>query len=389
MKVLLIILAILVVAVALLIGFQHDSGYVIVHFSHSQVELAFWTAIIGTLIAFIVLYVIVRILARLFGLGSYFRKRKKVRVAGSIKELTEGGLTDTVNGRWASAHNQLEKAAELSRNKLIPRLFCALNAHLAGNWATRDTALSSVDTKNKSEQTTFQLARAQFLVASEEWEKALSCLKNLHQQDSSHPQINFLLAKTCFHLHEWQQLHQLLPNLKKNKSIDAALLQRWQDTCFLKRLQQATRQCTDFLLDTWKRADRSEREKTAARHAYVDGLIRLNEFQRAKSELTGLLKKSWSTELCGCYANFPAEQAEELLPVVDKLCQQHPTEVACRKTLGMLCLKAKRYVRAKEILTTVVGEAPCRHSLQALASAHQAEGEWEQAATCLTRALAF
>jgi HemY protein len=387
MKVLLVILAILIVAIALLIGFQHDSGYIIIHFANNQIELAFWTALIGVLIAFIVLYIVVRILARLFNLGAYFRKRKKVRTAAHIKELTEDGLMDTVNGRYATANNQLEKAANLSRNKFIPKLFCAFNAHLAGNWAVRDTALSSVDTKNKAEQLSFQLARTQFLLASQEWEKALPALKNLHQQNSSHPHINFLLAKTCYHLQEWQQLNLLLPSLKKNKHLDEALLRQWQNICFLQRLHLAARQSTDMLMDTWKRADRQERDKVDAKRAYIEGLVSLNEHQRAKSELASLLKKNWDANLCQSYTAFPAEQAEELLPVVDKFCQQRPNEVACRLALGILCLKAKRFVRAKEILTAVVNEAPSQEALQALAGAHQAEGEWEQAAIHLQRAL--
>jgi uncharacterized protein HemY len=258
---------------------------------------------------------------------------------------------------------------------------------MAGNWATRDLALSTIDAKNKDEQTTFQLAKAQFLMASHEWEKALACLKNLYQHNPSHPQINFLLAKTAYHLHEWSLLNDLLPHLKKTKGLDSTLLLQWQEIGFAQELQQAARQSTDLLTDAWRRADRDERDRTSAKVAYIQGLLYLREYARAKIELAAFLKKTFDPQVCVCYTQFPANEAESLLSAVDRLCQQHPGQLACRKTLGILCLKSKHFVRAREILIAAVKEAPCRDSLQALANVYQADGEWERAAKYFSQAL--
>ena len=389
MRVLLIILLIAIVAVALLVGFQHHSGYVIVHFSQTQMELSFWTAILGLLISFIVLYIIVRILVRLFSLGSYFKKRKTIRQAQNIKQLTEDGLVDAINGRWSSASNQLDKAASLSRNKLVPKLFCAFSAFLAGDVANRDMALSTIDAKNKDEHIAFQLAKAQMLMGSNDWEKAFSCLKTLHNQHPNHGYTSVLLAKACSQLHEWPLLAELLSSLKKNKAVNEEQYREWRGTCFKHRLQVAARQSMDMLTDTWKRGDRDDKSKLAAQQTYIEGLINLNEFDKAKSELASLLKKQWNPVLCASYEKFPDEQADELLHVVDKLCQQHNNDINCRKTLGILCCQAKRYVRAKEILTQVVSEKAGAGAMRALAAAHAAEGEWEQAAAMLQEAVSL
>jgi HemY protein len=310
-------------------------------------------------------------------------------LAQNIKKLTENGLLDALNGRWPSANSSLEKAATLSRNKLIPKLFCALGALLEGNATNRDLALSTVDIRNKQEQTSFQLAKAQILMASQDWEKAFSCLKIQYEKTPSHPYAIFLLAQTCCQLQEWALLSQLLPNLKRNKAVKETQYKRWQEECFHYRLKLASRQSTNELMDTWKRADRDEKSRLLVKKTYIEGLIGLNEFEKAKSELAYLLKKQWDALLCYCYLKFPADQIDGLLTAVDSLCQEHPHEIICQKTLGILCYQSRRYVRAKEILSSAVLQHPCRESLEFLAYAHAAEGEWEQSIVFLKQALSL
>lgn len=385
MRALLILLIILVLAALAIIGLQHESGYVIIHLAKTQIELSFWTAAIATLVGFIVLYILVRILVRLFGLGRYFKKRKKNKLVHNSKQLTENGIVESINGRWSTAGNYLEKAAILASSRLLPKLLCAFNFQREGNWDNRDVALNMINPKNKDEQITFQLAKAQMLMGSREWEKALACLKTLHQQNPTHQFATYLLACVCDHLHEWGRLAELLPNLKKNKNLQTSKYVAWQEKSFARRLQLAARQSTNDLSELWDRADRDSKQYLSCKKAYITGLLDLNEFDKAKNELGRMLKKSWDATLCALYETFPATQAEDLILVVDKLCQQHPSERACRRALGVLCNKAKRYVRAKEILTTLVEETPCDVSLRALANAHAGEGEWEKAAGYLLR----
>lgn len=387
MRVLLALLIVLIVAVVLVMGFQHGSGYVIIHLSKTQLEVSFWTAAVSLLIAFIVLYIVVRLLSKLFGLGAYFKKKKKLRRAQNAKQLSNSGMIDIINGRWSSARNNLEKAAGLTRHNFLPKLYLAISSHLEGDTVKRDLTLSTIDTKNKEEHVSLQLAKAQFLMNHQDWEKALACLKGLRQQIPASPYLTLLLAKTCSHLHEWPLLTQLLPNLRKNKTVQESLYNEWQEKCFKHQLRIGARQSTDMLIDTWKHGSRDERAYLSARQTYIQGLLDLNEFEKATTALATLLKKQWEPKLCASYQQFPDSQADELIHTVDKLCQQHPSDANCKKTLGILCYKAKRYVRAKEILAAVVSEHPCPDSLQALAKAHAAEGEWEKAADCFKRAI--
>jgi HemY protein len=386
-KILLLLLAVLVIAITLFVGFQQHSGYVIIHYGQTQVEASFWTAAISLLALFFVLYLAVRIIAKLLGLGAYFRKRRKNKRARNARKLTNTGLLDAINGRWSSANTNLEKASSLTRNKLLTKLFWAFCSHLEGNTAKRDSTLASIDTHGHEESTSLELAKSMMLMASNDWEKALFCLKILHEKTPSHAHTALLLAKTCSHLHEWPLLSQLLPNLKKRKIISEKLFNSWQEQCFLYELRTAARQCTDRLAETWKRASRDEKSYLSTKQAYIEGLQDLNEFDKAKNALSSLLKKQWEPSLCDCYARFPDEQADGLIHAVDKLCQQHPNDIACRRALGILCHKAKRSVRAQEILTAVVTEKPCRNSFQALADSHAADGNWETATVYLRKAL--
>lgn len=384
MKTILILLTLLAV-IAGLVGLQQHPGYVIIHFAQTQVELSFWTAAFSLILAFFITYGCVRILVKLFGLGAYFRKRKKRRRAKQREQCIEQGIIDLLNGRWPSASSLFKKAETLSPEDFVPALLRAISHHLEGDMVQRDLALRTLDTKNDDEQLSLQLAKAQLLMDNQEWESALSCLQLLHTQYPKHAYAGLLLARCCEKLSEWPLLRKIMPNLRKNKLVSEQQLSQWRLSCFCHSLQTAARESVDALVETWKEGQREDRFSLRAKTIYIEGLQNLRAYDKAEDAIFSFLKKQWEPNLCHFFETFPTDKIEDLIPAVDSLCQQHPLDTACQKALGVLCFQSKRYVRAKEILSTVVEEFPDTAALQALADVYMAEGEWQKAAYCLQR----
>ena len=380
MKTLWTVLILVIVAAAIAAGVEQHDAYVILHLAHTQIETSFWIACLTAAVAFIVFYFALRLLIRIFGVGEYLRNRRKIKRARNARELTEAGLLDTLNGRWSSAQNHLGRAAGFSRDSFLPKLLQTFAAQLQGDTATRDILLNAIDTKNPEQDLSLQLTKAQLLMHAGEWEKVLSCLSALRKASPTHPHLVSLHAKACYKLKEWDALANTLPFLKKNQSVSPETLNQWQLECFIHNLKIAGDHTKEAVSGTWKMGSRELQDSVLAKEQYLKSLLALNEYELAKEKLLNFLKKKWQPALLPLLVDCLEQDDAKLIITVDKWAQRYPNEPKVTEALAMLCLKAGRVPRAKEILLQLAQKNPSKAIYNALAKAAAAEEDWKAAA---------
>lgn len=348
MKILLGILVILIVAGVLAISMSHHSGYVIVHLAHTQIEVAFWTAAVTLFVAFIVLYIIIRLLCTLFGLGKTIRTHRRINNMLSVQQRSDDGCMAMLNGQWMRANNHFAKALGHTRHPLLLTTLAGYCAQQQGDLETRDKLLDDLAARlpNKSEQ--IQLAKIQLLMENKQWEQVLPMINTLKKHNHK-PYVTYLHAQTLAALEEWGPMGELLDELKKHQDLAAEPGKTWAMAAYTHRLQHCTHSLSE-LNTAWHSIPKTFRHNNEIVACYAAQLILLQQQAEAQATLRQQLKKHWNATLLSLLAKTVDHNPEKLLTEAKRWLSDHPNDCDLLALLGQICLKLQFLTQAKEYL---------------------------------------
>ena len=331
-----------------------DNGYILIGYDVWSIEGSLALFILLDVILFAVLYFTIRFFVRLWQTPSTVRTwhhHRQIRLAQ--KSLTRG-LLEMAEGDWKGAEKRLLKHAANAETPLLNYLAAARAAQLQGEHERRDQYLQLAHESMPSADIAVSLTQAELQLAHQQLEQALATLKHLKSIAPRHVYVLKLLSELYQQLGDWQQLQELLPELKKRKACSNDELEQLECRVHQFSLQQAAGKDLPALENAWKKIPRRKRFQTNLVIEYSRHLVSLNEPDKAIREINQCLNKhqeeQWDEGVLVAYGNIEGTNPANQLTVAENWLKIKPSNPALLLMLARLSLKAKLWGKARSYL---------------------------------------
>lgn len=382
--------SLLLILLAVWVGFliHQDSGYVMVAYNGYTAETSLWVAVICLIIAFGVLYFLIRFVKHASGLSGRYQKWDKRRKSERARNLTNQGLCDLAEGNWHEAQKNLTKSAKHHPNPLINYLASARAAHFAKDYNARDEHLRKAHASTQGAEVAVGLTQATLQIESKQWEQALATLNHLNQITPNHHYILKLLCKVHLELADWSVLQKLLPQLRRYAIFDDTEFEQIDKQIHLGLLNEASKSHNlNKLYTEWESFPKKWRQDPRALTLYTTYLIEFHDYQQAADLISKFLKKQWDIGLVNNYGLALTDNLTAQIATAEGWLEKHPGEPELLLCIGRLCLKANLLGQAEHMLNTCIAAAALPEAYRMLGQVLEALEKPEKALEMYKKAL--
>lgn len=378
-----ILVALLGVGVALLA--RQDTGYVLIARTPWAIEISLILFIVMLLASFVISYYLVRFLVNSWGLSRRMHDWQDRRHAVHARKSLNKGLLELAQRHWVKAEKLLLQNIEHSESPLLNYLAAASAAQEQGADARRDQFLSKAHESMPGADVAVGLTQADLQLKHGQLEQALATLMHLRSLAPKHPYVLKLLMRLYTELHDWEKLHQLMPELRKRKVSDEAMLDAVEAKVY-GQLLNATRD-QQRLQQLWQQVPRRLRYDVTLLQAYVGGLLRFNADEEALTVLRDALKKHWDHRLLRLYARCHAADVARQLSWAEQWSAEHGKDPVLLEILGDLAVRNQLWGKARAWFEASIGQSPQPRTYRALGDLLERLEEPERAAECYRKGI--
>ena len=358
---------VLALLVSLNLGFPGDPGYLLIAFGSTTFE----TSLFALLVAFIVLYVVIKlILIVLRWINPWqlirFGRNYKENLRANSRSKTIEGLLYFTRGSWESSYNLLKKGMKDSDASVVNYLAAAYAAHQQGNKEAWMNCLETAEEKYPAARSTINSLKAQLLFKSNQLEQCVAVLQQMKTRSLNDASLLQLLKEVYLKLNDWEQLEKLLPALEKNNVIDNEEAELMRVRIFMENLYWTSNQRVDFsnaelgaqLEKAWKKGPALYKQDERIVKHYVEILFKLDQKEQAGKAIEVALNKNWSDELIKRYGELDFGTPHRQLIIAESWIQGRPGNASLLVTLGRLAMRNELWGKAREYFDTSIEVAP-------------------------------
>ena len=197
-----------------------DPGYAVISFNHWMISTSAFVAVVTLVIAFVVLYILIRLLKNIFAIPRKISRHKKLSDALHFQENISRGILMMSAGDFHQAEKYFSKLANKT-NSCANYLLAAQAAQSQQAFDRRDLYLERAKLGDSQAEFAVSLLQAQFYLQANQLDDALLILKHLYKQDEKNPAILNALKTIYLKTHAQESLRLILPQLKKLKLISS------------------------------------------------------------------------------------------------------------------------------------------------------------------------
>ena len=388
---------VLALALNLATGFPADPGYLMVAFGNTTFE----TSLFALLVAFGIIFLLLRLLLilfyafnpfRLVSFGKNFSENRKSRQRTKSVE----GLLAFARGDWQLAYGLLIRGAKQADSNVANFLAAAYAAHELEDRDAWKKALTDAEEEYPTSRSTIQFVKAQLLFKSNQLEQCLAILEQIKNSGSKEKGVFKLLKEVYINLEEWQKLDDLVPVLEKRKIIDAVDAETIRKRVFVKQLGgviehsrsesdddgSADSTQLDFLRKMWKKSPAKYREDEKIVKYYTDLLVKLGAKIDAAKALETALSKNWSNCLIIKFAEMDYDSNQVQLLVAENWLKARPANSPLLLSLGRICMRNKLWGKAREYYQASIRISPSAEAYGELARLLKNLGDDTQSEHC-------
>jgi HemY protein len=309
-------------------------------------------------------------------LHAWHSQRKSKQALASY----ERGVLALSQGNWGNAERDFIRHIRYSKMPMVNYLFAARAAQSMGAIDKRDQYLHLAHDTDEKEATAVALTQAELQIEQNQFEQALTALKQIHEKDSRNGYALILMVKIYKKLNDWPSLFELLPVLKKRQVFSHEEYADLEHSCYRKILESypADKDFTE-LKKLWQSAPKSLREDTGMIKLYCTKAINLNQSGEVEAILRQFLKKNFDEDIVELYGQLDIDPVVKQISLVESLAQQYPTNPVILLTLGRLCLKNKLWGRARNYFESSIGAGTSTEAYKELADLLTQLGEKDTA----------
>jgi len=357
MKSLFWLLAVFAAAVGLVMLGRIDNGYVLFILPPYRVEVTMLFFGVALAVAFILFYVVFRLLSHTLSLPAYVRAYRARRRRERAHAALAAALQAFYEGRYARAEKEASIAFETGSSRGVAALLAARAAHQMRDFHGRDQWLERAQGAGRDAQAAVLVSRAELALEDRDFAAARDALRNL--QDAGPKQIATarMLLRAERGAGDWDQVLRLANQLGKKDAIAPALAEEYKVQATVELLARSATDAEAFGR-RWREVDSRDQlhprvAAAASRHATALGLAPL-----AREILDRALSAEWTPQLVALYAELPegldeaarAAEARVRIERAERWLLERNRDAQLLATLGRLCGQAELWGKARSFL---------------------------------------
>lgn len=387
MKVFLAALIALAVAAVLAVAIQYDSGYILLAFGHTTVEMTLWVGLALLLLSGLLLWLLASLLrrsARLSGrLGVLRGERRTMRE----RQRSQRGVIAYAQGNWLQAKRLLLSSVS-SDKPLANYLLAARACQRLGDDRGMAQALDQARACGTQAEVAAALTLAELQLDSGQAGEALTTLAGLGKGAERHPATLLLLARAHRARGDWQALLELLPVLNKRQLLLPKQRFEWEMEALRGQLQRLRQEGdAGALLKWWQQLGRSNPHRSPLLEDMIPALLALGCSGEASKLVRGAIKQQWRDELVLLYAGIRDDDPASQLRSAESWLKDQPNNPQLLLALGRICLRNELWGKAREYLEQAHHLSPSATVCFELSRLLEHLGEAEKAAGLLREGL--
>ncbi|MDP6967588.1 MAG: heme biosynthesis HemY N-terminal domain-containing protein [Gammaproteobacteria bacterium] len=354
---------------------QLDPGYILLAWRETTVEMSLWVGLVLILIAFVSLYLVLRVL---FSVQAPWQFLLRWSAEGKLRRMqrqTRHGLLALANGQYGRA---VEKLAGLVANTSQPLVVIPALAEAEARLGQFDQAqarLQQLLTSMPEAAALVGLTQARIFIQQGDAEAALQPLQQITAKDKRHGQANEMLLELLQGLHRWTDVIALLQAIDSAKQMPAEVLAQQQQKAYSQAFAHLKpgSDGVEQLLQLWRKAPSAVQQSSGCRLALVQamGQAEGKPAQSTAEFIESSLQQQWDDALVLEYAHLPMTNVEQALRQAETWQLQARQSAALQLTLGRLCRRLELWGKARDYLRASI-------QLQASKEAHAELARLEQ-----------
>lgn len=380
MKALFTGLIVLLVAVALAMVIRQDPGYVMITVRDWTIESSFVVFLVAGLAAFGVLYYLIRLLGASAAAPGRFRRWRRLRQERSAMKLLAQGYTELASCQWRDAESVFARSAKNNSLPYLSYLFAARAAAKQGENARCSGYLQKARQSMRKGDVAVGIAEVESYLEQGNGEIAEEMLHWLRCRAPKDKGVATLARKVYTQLGRWDKLAKLVPHLRSLGLVTLAEKEQLEDEAyegiFLRAVETKD---GNAMIEAWKRAPKSLRNRPAVVEKYVRQLVKLGYGDAAESAIHTLSKNCWNDKLVYIYGHLESADAIRQLHRAEAWLKGHPHNPILLLTLGRLCIRNEQWKRARQYLEESVALHPYAETCRVLGDLLEQLGEPEAA----------
>ncbi|HFQ91433.1 MAG TPA: hypothetical protein ENK29_00995 [Chromatiales bacterium] len=384
MKLLFTALIVLVIAVVITLVARDDPGYIVINFQDWTIETSFILASVALGVAFVVFYLIMRVVMKVFFFPGNYNKwrgrRRDEKLSRKSHEALTNGVVALINGRWKEAERELMAFIEVSKSPVLNYLFAARAAEKLGAHGRRDEYLNKASELMPKAETAIGLTRAELLIQEGKMDRALKTLEILRVNEPKQEAVTKRLLALYHDVRDWHHLLALLPTARKRNILSYEKTRELEILANTELLNEAgADHDVRKLHEVWQHMDKDVRKLPELVSVYVNQLMKCNSGTNAEMVLSRYLQKHWDENLVYLYGLINGDTQIQLSRAETWL-RNHKDSFSLMLTLGRLYKRDKQWDKARQYLESCLAvEEENAEVLQELAGVVDEMGESEKA----------
>jgi HemY protein len=369
MRLLLVLIIALAASAGIALLVKDDPGYVLITVGQWTVETTVAVLVIVLLVAFVVLYKLLRYSVALVKVPQSTAKALKRRRTYSSDRYLAHGTTQLIEGRWQQAERSFARSAKDSPEPILGHLGAARAAHALGDTKKRDYYLRTAGADQADGNVAVGLTQAELLLDEGNTEAALARLTRLRNHMPKHAQVLALLARAYGERKDWEGLWQLLPDLDRRKAIPESDYSDLERTVYRELLALKTKsESLKELRNVWKSVPQHLRHDPDLVADYAGYLETHDAGDEAEQVIRRALDKQWDQKLVLAYGELSRCNPDTQLKFAESWVHGHKDESQLLLTLGRLARRKHHWTKAREYYEASLSKAPNAEAYQELGS---------------------
>lgn len=328
---------ILAICLALLAGTYlfETPGYIKIAYGDSYVE----TTILSFCMVLVCLWILDKILAKLWGLFGYRRKR--------AENILNMGLSAYLLKDWTRAEKLLSKEGPKGQLPQSRKLFAALAASKLGKDDKVTEHLASFDSKDPHAK----LLTIELLLENNQVDEAYRQISPLFVKKPRDNAFLSLFARTLQAKKQWDELLEVLPRVAKQQLFEAEQFDAFAQQTIKNALQQTSVKHTFAEVEQqWKKIPNKFKKPNYAQSIYIELLAANQQGEQAENMLLKLLKKGDVVDYLPLLRGAKFTHTSQLNQFIQKSLKQQQNNIPMLCALGYLAVNNEDYPLAAKAL---------------------------------------
>lgn len=351
----LIILAVSICFGLLLV--QHP-GYVFIVAKPWMIQMPLWFAAVGLFAAFAVFYMCIDSIERIqfwwYRVKSWWRLRREHKSYSK----TQHGLALLIEGRYSKAERFLLQGVNQNVDPLMNYLGAARAAHALKAYDRASQYLKEAKKVAPHAELAIGLTQAEFQIEEHQFEQAATTLNHLRKLSKRHPAVLRLLEKVYVRLGAWEQLRELLPEMRRAKIFTDEHYTHFEKTIYSELLRQAGKNDKAELDRMWSSLPRSARCQPDVVLVYVQQLQSFGDQTKTEDLIRSVLRYEWQPDLMKIYSTLSFDNLNRQLVIAGAWLKMYGQKPEITLFLGKVCARIQLWGKAKDYFEKCLEAGP-------------------------------